>query len=191
LNKLVLTFLSLLVLSASSFAQTKGAFFSEKNVSKDALVEALTPERPSDVKTRSISIQANNPSKSGTRKPAAGAKEAKAALLITFETNSSDLSAAARKSLDIVAQALSSEQLAKHKFDVEGHADSRGNSDENQSLSQARADAVVAYLANKHQFAPERLTALGKGSSQPVNLKNASAPENRRVIFRTQIAGSQ
>ena len=93
----------------------KGADVTEKN-----LLDALTP--PTDeVRTRSIRMQ---PSAPGTVAPAA-ARKPNASLLITFETNSSELTAAAKQQLDIVGAALKNDRLASYNFVVEGHADPR------------------------------------------------------------------
>jgi flagellar motor protein MotB len=44
---------------------------------------------------------------------------------------------------------------------------------------------VVEYLTQKDGIAPERLSSLGKGSSEPLNKRNPTAPENRRVTIVT------
>jgi outer membrane protein OmpA-like peptidoglycan-associated protein len=65
---------------------------------------------------------------------------------------------------------------------IEGHTDSIGSEDYNQSLSQRRADAVKSYLIHQGVEAA-RLTASGKGKSAPVG-DNSSATgrqQNRRV----------
>src|ERR1700694_1184811 len=66
------------------------------DITESALVEALTPA-PAPMLTRSINAA-----------PAAVPKPAKAALLITFETNATVLTAGAKRELDIVGPALSS-----------------------------------------------------------------------------------
>ena len=110
-------------------------------------------------------------------KPNAG----KANLLITFATDSAELNAEARAALDVVAKALQSDTLAGEAFRIEGHADPRGSDEHNFKLSQARAEAVSRYLVERGSVLPERLSALGKGSSEPLNTREPDAPENRRV----------
>jgi OmpA-OmpF porin, OOP family len=67
---------------------------------------------------------------------------------------------------------------------VEGHTDSRGNAALNTRLSQARADAVRAYLAG-HGVGQDRLEARGFGPSQPIETNKTAAgrEKNRRVDF--------
>ena len=87
--------------------------------------------------------------------------------------------------LDIVARALRSEQLASMRFTVEGHADPRGTVEGNMVLSLARAQSVSGYLVRLRGVEEGRLSAVGKGSSEPLNTVNPIAPENRRVTIVT------
>jgi outer membrane protein OmpA-like peptidoglycan-associated protein len=118
--------------------------------------------------------------------PARPAAPGRASLLITFATDSSQLTAGAMQQLDTVAKALQSDQLAGLSFRVEGHADPRGGAEHNLRLSQARAEAVVAYLVQRHGVQPARLSAEGKGSSELMVPDWPAAPENRRVTLVTQ-----
>jgi len=125
----------------------------------------------------------------GTRAFGADAKASthagRASLLIEFETNSSALTDAARKQLDVVGRALNTSRLAAFHFTVEGHADPRGSPTANLRLSQARAESVRDYLVHSQNVATARLTPLGKGDREPLNRANPAAPENRRVTFVT------
>jgi outer membrane protein OmpA-like peptidoglycan-associated protein len=79
--------------------------------------------------------------------------------------------------------------LAAHpelsKLEVEGHTDNLGKPEKNLALSQARAEAVVDYLAKKG-VAKERLAAKGYGDTKPLgdNKTKKGQEENRRVEFR-------
>src|SRR4029077_16627724 len=53
------------------------------------------------------------------------------------------------------------------KIRIEGHTDNTGVKSKNQKLSQARADAVMAYLVD-HGIDADRLSAVGFGSSHPL-----------------------
>ena len=67
---------------------------------------------------------------------------------------------------------------------IEGHTDSRASDSYNQALSQRRVDAVKEVLITQFSVAPERLTAIGYGESQPrANNDNAEGRQlNRRVV---------
>ena len=167
-----------------------------KDINERNLIEALSPapggaiEGEPDVRTRSIKVMRDSP----TAKPGEAAvksaaratdKKASASLLITFETNSSELTSQARSALDVVGKALQNDKLAEFKFAIEGHADPRGSDDLNFRLSQARAESVVDYLASAHNIDRERLRPVGKGSTELANTQRADAPENRRVTITT------
>jgi len=108
-----------------------------------------------------------------------------ASLLITFDTNSATLSERARNELDVVADALGNSKLRRFNFVVEGHADPRGTSEANLTLSQLRANAVRSYLMQR-AVEPGRLVAIGKGDREPLRPQDPANPENRRVTFTTQ-----
>ncbi|EPB65396.1 OmpA family protein [Ancylostoma ceylanicum] len=81
------------------------------------------------------------------------------------------------------------------KIELGGHTDTRGDAKANLTLSQERANSVVAYLASKG-IAPERMTAKGYGEEQPIysdaeidkmateKEKEAAHQENRRTEYR-------
>jgi len=70
---------------------------------------------------------------------------------------------------------------------IEGHTDNVGTNTGNQVLSQARADAVAAWLVRRG-IARERLVAKGYGATRPVdtNETDAGRKSNRRVEFRLE-----
>ncbi len=103
-------------------------------------------------------------------------------MMLTFDLDSATLSDAARKNLDVVAEALSDGRLKAAKFRVEGHTDARGGDKYNVSLSTQRADAVVRYLEAKNVPA-DKLQAIGFGKSAP-RTENPYDPENRRVELK-------
>jgi outer membrane protein OmpA-like peptidoglycan-associated protein len=67
---------------------------------------------------------------------------------------------------------------------VIGHTDSKGSDSYNQSLSERRATAVTSYLTG-NSIQSARLTALGKGETDPIatNDTNEGKSLNRRVEF--------
>jgi outer membrane protein OmpA-like peptidoglycan-associated protein len=159
-----------MILSAagSAAAQSTVPIF-RGEVTESELVNALTPE----LKLRSIRPIPNAP----PPKPAA------ASLLITFKTNSTELTPRAKSTLDVVARALKTDQLSEFRFRVEGHADPRGNQERNLVLSQGRAESVCDYLAVNHGISRARLAPEGRGDREPLNRQDIAAPENRRVTI--------
>lgn len=72
------------------------------------------------------------------------------------------------------------------KLSIAGHTDSQGNEIANLKLSQARADAIKAYLIYKFSIAAERIEAHGYGSSKPIVEEKTEDDRklNRRVEFQ-------
>lgn len=70
------------------------------------------------------------------------------------------------------------------KFSVEGHTDSTGNAATNQTLSEARSQAIVAKLVETG-ISADRLSASGKGQNSPIadNSTDEGRAKNRRVEF--------
>jgi outer membrane protein OmpA-like peptidoglycan-associated protein len=156
----------------------------EQDINEQSVTRALEPDESNDnVVTRGFVLSNKQPS--SAPRPAAASRKPAAQMLITFASNSATLTDSAQAALDKVASALQSERLAAYRFRVEGHADPRGSPDANMKLSEDRAAAVVQYLTQKDGIAAERLSSLGKGSSEPLNRRNPAAPENRRVTIIT------
>lgn len=81
---------------------------------------------------------------------------------------------------------LIGDMLTEHpelKLTVEGHTDNTGNAASNQTLSEKRAQAIVAYLTSTGGVAPARLIAQGLGASKPAKSNDTSEgrQQNRRV----------
>ena len=160
--------------SGPVFAQTERVF-GETGLQVQELIDAL--DRPKGVRTRSIRTGPG---------PASPQQGGSAGVMVTFDTDSSVLTPSAKSALDVVAKALTSDRLSPLSFSVEGHADPRGGPDHNLPLSQARAEAVVEYLATTHSIDRTRLRSVGRGDAFPVKPENPTARENRRVTFVTQ-----
>ena len=174
-----------LVAGAAFNANAQNDVLKGAQVTESALIEALAIEGPAAASgvTRGFRPAVRPAGADGkTAQPAAAGK---ASLLITFATDSSDLTGDSQGLLDKLARALQSDTLAGFSFRVEGHSDARGDAAYNLALSQRRAEAVAAYLEKAHGILPDRLSALGKGSTEPLNSASVDAPENRRVTIVT------
>jgi outer membrane protein OmpA-like peptidoglycan-associated protein len=155
----------------------EGPVLKEGQVDASKLIEALAPPPP--VRTRSLQIVREDTESGG----GASSRPAKVSLLITFDTNSANLTPSAKRSLDVVGQALASEKLVADRFAIEGHADPRGAAAANLKLSQLRAQSVRDYLVQTMNIDKSRLDAVGKGDRELMNRANPMAPENRRVTI--------
>jgi outer membrane protein OmpA-like peptidoglycan-associated protein len=104
-------------------------------------------------------------------------------LSVTFATGSAELTPQAIRTLDELGKALASADLAGFRFRVEGHTDTVGSAEMNQTLSERRAAAVVQYLTSRHGIPAARLEAIGLGESRPLvpTGDEVNEPRNRRV----------
>lgn len=165
-------FVLVLFLAAIPASAQDTPVLGEGNVTQDALIDALTPAAP-PLRTRSIRVLRDT----------APPKRAAASILITFETNSADLTPRAKRSLDVVGSALASDKLASFRFGIEGYADPRGAAARNLKLSQQRAESVRDYLVAFHHIDRARLEPVGKGDTELLNKADVAAAENRRVTL--------
>jgi len=175
-------------------AQTDSVVLRGRDVREDALVDLLSPrtDTPSVIGTRQLKLSESikvekkgGCSANAQRQAGEGSAAPRAAILISFETNSTVLSDDAKRQLDVVARALGNDQLNRFSFTIEGHADPRGIAADNMRLSKARADSVREYLVTRGNVENERLVSVGKGDTQLMNTCNVAAAENRRVAFVT------
>lgn len=182
-----LTAALLLIGGLAAQAQAPGPVLRMNQVTEQALVDALDISQTGaeeGSKTRSIRPMARSNNSGGSTPSRAAAGRSN--LLITFNTNSAELTSESKHALGTVAKAMQSDKLAPYSFSVEGHADPRGSAELNQRLSTARAQSVVNYLVAAEGITAQRLAPVGKGSSEPLNTERADAPENRRVTIVTK-----
>ncbi|HEY1924216.1 MAG TPA: OmpA family protein [Candidatus Acidoferrum sp.] len=99
---------------------------------------------------------------------------------IRFETGKAAILPDSESVLGEIVKLL--QQNPDLKLRVEGHTDNQGNAAANQSLSEKRAQAVVAWLT-AHGVEAGRLTAKGLGQTKPVedNSTEDGRAKNRRV----------
>src|SRR5260370_28048174 len=101
---------------------------------------------------------------------------------IQFEFGSDRLKPESMETLKNLGGALNEELKDQKLFRIEGHTDASGKRAYNAVLSDRRAEAVKDYLVQEMHVSPDRLEAVGKGSSQPAVPKNPYAAQNRRVV---------
>lgn len=99
-----------------------------------------------------------------------------------FALGKSDLGDDAKFVLHDLANVM--KQNPELRLRLEGHTSAEGDPTQNQKLSQARANAAVAFLVEKEGIEASRLEAIGKGSSEPKNTADPMAAENRRTEFQ-------
>lgn len=100
-----------------------------------------------------------------------------------FDSNQATLKPRSRTELDRLVEFL--RQDPKLRVEVAGHTDNVGTAAANLSLSERRAQAVLAYLS-AHGVAPARLRAQGYGTTKPLtaNDTEANRARNRRIELR-------
>ena len=103
---------------------------------------------------------------------------------VNFEFGKSRLLGGADVLVDPVGDVL--QRYPELRLEVAGHTDSVGGAARNQQLSEARAQTVVDYLAERWAIDPDRLVAAGYGESRPLvtNDNPTGRTLNRRVEFR-------
>ena len=108
---------------------------------------------------------------------------------VFFTTDSTDLTAQARATLDKQAQWLN--QYPRYTFTVEGHADERGTREYNIALGARRAAVVHDYLASRG-VAANRMRTLSYGKERPVAVCDDDScwSQNRRAVTALSSAGT-
>lgn len=103
--------------------------------------------------------------------------------LVEFEPGSANLRPEGQAVLDEMARVI--RQLGGKRVNVIGHTDASGDRDTNILLSQARAEAVRAYLIKAGVTDGSLLTS-GLGPDQPIasNATTDGRARNRRIEFR-------
>ena len=96
---------------------------------------------------------------------------------IQFEYAKSDLNPEAKATLDKVAPMLRVDP--KLVIEISAHSEAHGSALGSMAVSQARADAMRAYLISK-EVLPEQVVANGYGATRPI-VKPASDIKNRRA----------
>jgi peptidoglycan-associated lipoprotein len=103
---------------------------------------------------------------------------------VKFGFNRSDLSAEAKAALDAFAAKVAAENKNVY-IEIQGHTDNVGSPEYNLTLGQARATAVMRYLAMQHSFPLHRMNVISYGSAKPIadNATREGRAKNRRVTL--------
>ena len=101
---------------------------------------------------------------------------------ITFDVGKSVIKPESMGEINRIVQLMNDNP--ELKFEVQGHTDNTGNAASNQTLSEARAKAIVDKLVEMG-ISASRLTSVGKGQSSPIasNSTDEGKAKNRRVEF--------
>jgi OmpA-OmpF porin, OOP family len=159
---------------AEKQAATQTAQPADTKTSSDQIIQQLTPPAGTPpLRFRGLHLL--------TSQPAATAQMPAIGLDIRFKVNSAELTEDAKAQVKQLAEAMQSEQLSKYHFLVEGHTDSTGRADHNMALSKRRAEAVKDYLVTAYGVPRNRLQAIGRGQTMPINASDPANPANRRV----------
>jgi len=108
---------------------------------------------------------------------------------VFFDTDSAELSAQARQTLDSQARWLN--EYSRFRIVIEGHADERGTREYNIALGARRATAVRDYLVALGVGA-NRIRTISYGKERPVALCNDISCwlQNRRAVTVIENAGA-
>lgn len=102
--------------------------------------------------------------------------------VVEFETKSFDLTPKGVALLDEILVAI--RKAPEVRLKIAGHTDSRGSGEENQQLSEDRAEAVLFYLVTAGELT-ERFDVIGYGEDDPAdtNETKEGRARNRRIVF--------
>jgi outer membrane protein OmpA-like peptidoglycan-associated protein len=170
--------LAMLALPAPSQAQGIAGstdFRGRVDYSVEDIAQALFPQETSAPRTRGIGPPPTRPSMAAPR-PAV-------TLNVLFGSNSDAIPAASYAEIDKLGTLLSWPQYTDYRIQLEGHTDSQGSARKNQALSEKRVQNIKTYLVQHFRLAPERILAVGYGSTRPIAANDTpdGRSQNRRV----------
>jgi outer membrane protein OmpA-like peptidoglycan-associated protein len=102
---------------------------------------------------------------------------------LEFEPGKADILPVMHQDLDKLANFMIDHPL--FKLEISGHTDSQGKEDLNLRLSQARADAIKAYLIYQFKIDAARIEAHGYGSSKPI-IQTEEHDDHRQLNRRVE-----
>jgi len=110
---------------------------------------------------------------------------------VLFDFNKDTLTAEAKAKLDDIAQQTTG--MERYVIELQGFTDKTGSPTYNETLSEARVQAVARYLANEHQIPVRSISMLGSGYARPVadDKTREGRKMNRRVEVKLWVPQSQ
>lgn len=186
--------------AAASLMLFVGFASAAEQVSKDTIINALTPKKPlarglsmspaeqaKEAETKKfVDTLRNRPTRSlssNERDQIAVIAQDKPRidLEIKFEFNSAQIARGALADMEALGKALADPALKGSSIVLAGHTDAVGSEEVNQDLSERRADSVKKYLVEKYGLSPENLVTAGYGKARLKDKAHPRAAENRRV----------
>ena len=169
--------LAMLALPAPSQAQGIAGstdFRGRVGYSVEDIAQALFPQETSAPRTRGIGPPP---------RPSMAAPRSAVTLNVLFGSNSDAIPAASYAEIDKLGTLLSWPQYTDYRIQLEGHTDSQGSARKNQALSEKRVQTIKTYLVQHFRLAPERILAVGYGSTRPIATNDTpdGRSQNRRV----------
>ncbi len=101
-------------------------------------------------------------------------------MVVTFKTGSASLTPVALENLRVYARVLNRAELSSRSYVIEGHTDAKGDAAANMTLSERRAQSVVATLV-ANGVSATRLEARGLGETRLRLPRRPNDGANRRV----------
>jgi len=181
-----------ILLGAGILAPTTSS--AQSTPSTEQIIESLTPTSRPGATPRGIRLEPAGASQPST--PAQTPRQPQAprpvqtpnsapsiSLTVQFANGSAELTPQAVQVLDNLGRALSNQALVDYRFRIEGHTDTVGSRQYNNTLSDRRAAAVVDYLANNFHVDRSRVEAIGMGKDGLLvpTADQTAEPRNRRV----------
>lgn len=164
--------------SAVAIAETETVHLGKSEVSKEEVIDLLSPKQNGQLKTRGLRLHGEQPKQTMAESAARALS-----LEVYFEFDSANLTPEAMQQLAPVGEALRSNELSNVDFTLEGHTDAAGDYNYNLGLSEQRAQSVKRFFVENYALSPERVEALGKGEAELIDNTNPTSGVNRRVTI--------
>ncbi|MBU0568369.1 OmpA family protein [bacterium] len=169
-RKVILTFSLVFLLGLLIEGLQTRAVAQEEFKNREEIMRALSPASETEIEKMKAE---EKPKPEKPRLP----------LAIQFYINSAKFHHDSILQLQALGEALSSKELRRFGFLVEGHTCSLGSEAYNKYLSRKRAEAVSSYLAKNYGLSPKQLEVVGYGEEKPrySNKTEWGRVRNRRV----------